>query len=82
LYTLFLEEDVFNITKTEFKDYYGSSQYHVDAAVGSSPVTTHTNPRFDANKTGVVGTVDLLTAKEYRRGLKRDKTHYADRQVV
>jgi hypothetical protein len=65
------------MTKTEFKDYCGSAQYHADAAVSSAPVTTHTNPRFDVNAAGVIGMVDLLTAQELCRGEKRDKTHYA-----
>jgi hypothetical protein len=73
-----LEEDVFDMTNTEFKDYCGSAKYHADAAVGSAPIKTHTNPRFVANTAGVAGTVDVLTAQEFCRGLKRKKTHYAD----
>jgi hypothetical protein len=78
LYTSLSEEDVCDMTKTEFKDYCGSAQYHADAAVGSAPVTTHTSPRLVANTAVVGGTTDALTAQEFRRGIKRDKGHYAD----
>jgi hypothetical protein len=35
-------------------------------------------PRFDANGTRDVSTMDLLTAKEIRRSVKPNKAHYAD----
>jgi hypothetical protein len=43
----------FKMTKTEFKYYCGSAQYHADAAVCSAPVTPYTNPKFEATTTSV-----------------------------
>ena len=58
-------DDVLAITKTEFTEYCGSPEYHADLAGGL--VTKQTSP-----------TQDALTAQEFRKSVKRDKTHYRD----
>ena len=62
------EEDVLAITKTEFEEYCGSAEYHEDVATGLAPKTKVFPPPMNTN--------DGLTALEFRRGVKRDKTHY------
>ena len=63
------EDDVINLTKTAFLSYCGSPEYHVDIAQGLVP----------SQKTTVPTTVSgEFTAAEFRRGVKRDKTHYME----
>jgi hypothetical protein len=80
LHTVLTEDDVMYMTKVEFKEYCGSAEYFADAAKIGLPPVVHSNPRtpYDATASGNTGTIDLLTAQEFRRGVKRDKTHYAD----
>ena len=63
------------ITKAAFVRYMQSEDYHADLAAGDS--TGKPNPSAlgipDGSKT-----VDALTVQEFRRGIKRDKTHYED----
>jgi hypothetical protein len=56
-------EDVLQITKTHFNEYCGSPEYHTDLLEGL------------VKKPNVS---DELTALEFRRGVKRDKSHYTD----
>ena len=63
------EEDVFNITKAMFTEYCGSLDYHADLQSGIvKPIAKH---EHTANS-------DELTAQEFRRGVKRDKSHYTN----
>jgi hypothetical protein len=76
--TTLAEDDVLDMTVEAFKSYCGSADFHADAAIGSSPAPTNANTRVHASTNAVVGTPDLFTAQEFRRGVKRDKAHYAD----
>jgi hypothetical protein len=78
LFTALTEDVVLSMTKTEFKKYCCSAEYFNENATVNLPPTAYANPRFNAVASGIVGTVDALTAQKFRRGVKRDKTHYAD----
>ena len=70
------EEDVMNFTKLGFNDYVGSADYLSDAASGDCmPSNQSYGPKPD---TSVSSSFDALTVQEFRRGVKRDKTHYED----
>ena len=60
------EDDVLDMTKTQFVSYCGSPEYHADIAEGLVPAAT---------STVVPGE---FTASEFRRVVKRDKTHYSE----
>jgi hypothetical protein len=78
-YSAMTKDDVIDMSKDAFKEYCGGSTEYVENLRGSvSPAATSTNPRFAVGAPGVVGTTDALTAQEFRRGVKRDKAHYAD----
>jgi hypothetical protein len=62
------EDDVLRWTKTQFLEYCSSPDYHDDVAVGLASKTN----------VGTLVACDSLTAQEFRRGVKRDKTHYMD----
>ena len=69
------EHDVMNFTNTQFKEYVGSPDYHDDLAMAGAPPKPSSLPRgFNANATAT----DDLTAQEFRKGVRRDKTHYTD----
>ena len=63
------EEDVFDITRTEFTAYCGSPDYQSDLQQGL--VMTPPKPT-------IAPSTDALSAQEFRRGVKRDKSHYTD----
>jgi hypothetical protein len=66
------ENDVLNITKTRFQEYCGSPEYHKD-------VTNDANPfRKQPSTTTAPTASDSLTAQEFRKSVKRDKTHYSN----
>ena len=56
---------VLSITKTDFMDYCGSPDYHAYLAGGLVARQTTITP-------------DALTAQEFRKSVKRDKSHYSD----
>ena len=64
------EDDVLKMTKTEFNEYCGSPEYHNDLSTGLSPSTKST--------VSTTATTNELTASEFRRGVKRDKSHYME----
>ena len=65
LYTTLGPDDVLDITKTEFAEYCGSPEYHADLAGGLMVKQSSSVP-------------DTLTAQEFRKSIKRNKTHYSD----
>jgi hypothetical protein len=64
------EMDVLSMSKTEYNDYCGLPEYHVDFAAGLAP-------SFKATAPSTIVSGDL-TASEFCRGVKRDKTHYSE----
>ena len=60
-----MSDAVLSITKTDFMDYCGSPDYHADLAGGLVARQTTITP-------------DALTAQEFRKSVKRDKSHYSD----
>jgi hypothetical protein len=58
------EADVLDITKAKLNDYLGSPKYHANLQAGFTPSAP------------VV--VDEITPQEFRRGIRRDKSHYTD----
>ena len=64
-FTTLSDDDVLAITKTEFTEYCGSPDYHNDIAGGLIVKRPSSVP-------------DSLTAQEFRKSIKRDKTHYSD----
>ena len=65
LFTTLGVDDVLSITKTEFLEYCGSPDYHADLEGGLVVKQTTSTP-------------DALTAQEFRKSVKRDKSHYSD----
>ena len=63
------EDDVRDVTHEQFDEYCRSSDYHNDLAVGLKAPTKNGSPAAAS---------DELTAAEFRRGVKRDKSHYKD----
>jgi hypothetical protein len=67
------EDDVLGLTRSRFLEYCGSPEYHSDMAMGLSntkraSVVSSFNPTASED----------LTAQEFRKSVKRDKTHYSD----
>jgi len=62
------DDDVLNITKEFFDEYCRSLDYHTDLQAGLATSTKATSQAVS----------DELTALEFRRGVKRDKSHYTD----
>jgi hypothetical protein len=62
------EDDVIGISKIAFDEYCGSALYHEDMAQGLTPA-----PKASASNS--IQSAEL-TAAEFRRGTKRDKSHY------
>ena len=61
------------ITKKGFEDYMNSEEFHEDLAAGDT--TAKPPPPIVS---GVTAAMEDLTVLEFRRGVKRDKTHYED----
>jgi hypothetical protein len=79
LQTILDEEDVLDISKPEFKEYCRSDDYVVDLAADGLPAKTNAYSRgANANAADATDTSDSLTAQEFRKGVKRDKSHYTD----
>jgi hypothetical protein len=72
------DDDVLDMRTEEFKSYCFLAEFHTDAAIGSSPVVSNANTSVHEKANAVVDTTDLFTAKESRRGVKRDKSINAD----
>ena len=64
------------MTRSSFYDYCGSDDYAADVACGGCPPITGSNAKGDPSVSGIGGSFDSLTVQEFRRGVKRDKTHY------
>ena len=62
------EEDDFNITKAMYTKYCESIDYHTDLQVGITKLSKFDHPTV----------TDELTAQEFRRGVKHDKSHYTN----
>jgi hypothetical protein len=60
---------VLNMSKMEFNDYCGLPEYYTDFANGLTPSTKSASTLVQAG---------VLTASEFRRNIKRNKTHYAE----
>jgi hypothetical protein len=69
------EHDVMDFTNTQFKEYVGSPDYHDDLSMSGAPLKPSLLPR---GINSVATATDDLTAQEFRKGVKRDKTHYTD----
>jgi Reverse transcriptase (RNA-dependent DNA polymerase) len=63
------KDDVLNISKEQFDVYCRSQDYHMDLQTGLATPTKANVPTTASNE---------LTASEFRRGVKRDKSHYTD----
>jgi hypothetical protein len=61
------KDNVLNMSKMEFNDYCGFTQYHADLGDGLNPSTKSTSTLIQTGE---------LTAFEFWRGIKRDKTLY------
>jgi hypothetical protein len=69
------EHDVMDFTNTQFKEYVGSPDYHDDLAMSGAPPKPKLLPR---GKSAIATATDDLTALDFRKGVRRDKTHYTD----
>ena len=71
------EDDVLEITRTEFYEYCNSDAFTEDMkAFGVAPKVAP-GPSANSNS-GLVDAMGAMTVQEFRRGVKRDKTHYED----
>jgi hypothetical protein len=61
-------------TEDDYKNYNLSDDYTHDLAVSRTLV----KPPPSGATANVAGAMDSLTVQEFRRGVKRDKTHYED----
>jgi hypothetical protein len=61
------EDEVMAVPIERFKEYCGSPDYHADLEAGLAPKRSNSAPA-DGN----------MTPQEFRRSVKRDKTHYTD----
>jgi hypothetical protein len=64
------------MTRSSFYDYCGSDDHAADVANGGCPPIPASNAKGDPSMSGIVGSFDSLTVQEFRRGVKRDKSHY------
>jgi hypothetical protein len=64
------EEYVLGVRKTQFLTYCSSTEFRLDFANHNKPMVN------TANCIGVATPVDVLTAQEFCRGVKRDMMHY------
>jgi len=76
--TTLMETDIYEITKTEFKDYCGSSDYHADAGNSGYSPGARPGARADVPSEVVDMGIGHITPMEFRRSVKRDKNHYGD----
>ena len=76
LSTTLTDQHVLGFTRTEFLAYCGSPGcYHdIQVAEGLAPVT----PLGVKPAPGIAESLGSLTLQEFRRGVKRDKSHYED----
>jgi hypothetical protein len=71
------EAHVLLFSKLLFREYCCSDEYTEDlkaCGANPSPPMVKSSPGIS----GIVGSLDSLTVQEFRRGVKRDKTHYED----
>jgi hypothetical protein len=72
LFTTLSEDDVmYGFSRTRFEEYCGSDDYNDDLTGVSKPVLASSNG-------GNVVASGEMTVQEFRRGVRRDKTHYVD----
>ena len=64
------------MARSSFYDYCGSDDYAVDIAGSGCPPIPASNAKGVPSMGSIVGSIDSLTVQEFRRGVKRDKTHY------
>jgi hypothetical protein len=74
--SILTEDDVMDITKDQLHEYCCSNVNVYDLAAAGSNIAAAATPAL--GKSGIVSTVGTLTAWEFCRGVKRDKTHYED----
>jgi hypothetical protein len=68
------EYNVLSIQKSDFQTYCQSDELTIDFAPNDVPVIPKTSR--SSVVAGVGAPIDILTAQESRRGVKRDMTHY------
>ena len=68
------EENLLSLSQAEFHGYSCSNDYTADLVAGG----LNPRPTVAATSGAIVGAMDTLTVQEFRRGVKRDKTHYED----
>jgi hypothetical protein len=68
------EYNVLSIWKSDFQNFCQLDELTIDFATKGVPVIPKTNS--SSVVAGVGAPIDMLTAQEFRRGVKRDKTHY------
>ena len=76
LSTTLAEEDVLDFKKTLFEEYCSSADCYRDREAAEGLIST--TPRLVKSDPGIVDSFAGLTGQEFRRGVKRDKTHYED----
>jgi hypothetical protein len=75
--TILHEDDVLDLfTRTLFLEYCGSAACYRDIQVAEG--LTPAAPRSVKSTPGVTEALSALTVQEFRRGVKRDKSHYED----
>ena len=77
LVSTLIDEEVVMWKRSEFNDYYGSAKCQLDMAVAegfATPAPTNVG-KYEPNAVDAKGG---LTAQEFRRGIKRDKSHYGE----
>jgi hypothetical protein len=67
------EEDVMDISRQQYLEYVGSPNFHTDLHEGLYSQNQNATTAATA-----AAAAEELTAQEFRRGVKRDKTHYSD----
>jgi hypothetical protein len=63
------KDGVLNIIETDCNDCHGLPEYHADMADGLTPSTKSASISLQSGE---------ITASEFRRGIRRDKTNYAE----
>jgi hypothetical protein len=67
--------DVMDFMNTQFKEYVGSPDYHDDLEMSGAPSKPNLLPRGSIT---IATATDDLTALEFRKGVRRDKTDYTN----
>ena len=76
--TILHEDDVLDLfTRTLFLEYCGSADCYRDIQVAEQGLTPAA-PRGVKPTPGIAESLSSLTVQEFRRGVKRDKSHYED----